>query len=448
MINIKELTVKEISQMLDNGETTPEELVEACIEATETFNPSVNAYITFCPEEARRQAAIEGEYIRKHGRKSRVHGIPFAVKDLMFVKGVTCTAGSEQMRDFVPDFDTTSVRRLKEAGAIFMGKTNTQEWGCGPTGDRSFFGPARNPYNTELITGGSSSGSAAAVAAGMVPMALGTDAGGSIRIPASLCGIAGFKTSNGVIKEDGQLRGSLNLGVSGPMAKTAGDMAIMMDIISGGDRHFVKTLDNENTLKGKRFVIPRGFFDNSIIEGVKKVFDEVIGKISAAGAVIDYADISWFDEIAAFSSAITFPEIAYLHRERLKEKPDAYTPYIRERIEKGFTYSATEYIAAMEKRREAILRWEELMSDKDALIMPTTPVTAYPLFTKEVEICGMMEDGATMLVRHTRAANVLGCPAVSVNAGFSEGLPVGVMLMGKTGSDAMLLSLGSLIEKM
>lgn len=194
--------------------------------------------------------------------------------------------------------------------------------------------------------------------------------------------------------------------------------------------------------------MPECFLANCLQDGVKKVFDRVIENLIREGAIVEAVDNPWFDDIASFSSAITFPEIAYLHRQRLKEDGDSYPPYIRERIEKGFGYSALEYIDAMEQRRIAMEKWAEFMENRDALILPTTPVTAFPVFSKEVDVCGRTEDGAVQLVRHTRAANVLGCPALSVPAGLTDGLPVGVMLMGARNRDADLLALGHCIEKM
>ena len=443
--------VSEASALLDSGKITPLDLVEMAIEATNAQESKINAYITFIPDQAREEAKRVTEEIRLHGRKSILHGIPYAVKDLIDVKGLPTTMGSKGMENNIPTSDAATVAHLREAGAILMGKTNTQEWGIGPAGDQSFYGPVHNPWDTNRISGGSSSGSCAAVATGMVPISLGSDGGGSIRIPASLCSVVGLKTTYKRVSTAGsnaaRVRFASHLSVQGPIASTSEDAAIMMDVID--PEHFgylnaVKTIDS---LSGKRFVIPYNLFKNAVEPGVGNVFEHNVRTLAKHGAIILKEDIPWLEDIPTLSSSITFPEAAYKHRKRLESSPESYQPFIRARLETGFGYSALQYIEAMERREEAIERFEDYMTDKDALLMPTLPITAYPLFETEIDFLGEKKNCSELLVKHTRTANVIGCPALSVPGGFSDGLPVGLMLTGAIGADAKLLALGHLFEQ-
>lgn len=461
----KFMTVTEASDLLDAGKITPMDLVEQAIKATEENQPVVNAYITFAPEQAREEARKVYARMQKEGRWSPLTGIPFAAKDLIFAKGLPCTAGSRQMKDFIPEEDAFIVDAMKKAGAILMGKTNTQEWGCGPTGQQSYFGPTKNPLDPKRISGGSSSGSAAALASGMVPCALGSDAGGSIRIPASLCGCVGYKPSFELINDNGGFHGSIHLGVSGPMANTVEDAAILMDVIAAPHaptyRKAVQEAAATGTLKGRRFFVPRSLFMNCIHPAVLSVFEAAADKLRAAGAEIIDLDVEWLNRIPELSCAITFPEIYYLHKDRLESDPEGYQPAIKARIEKGAAYPAVKYIEALEGRKQFIRFWNDLMKEYDALLMPTLPIAAEPLFTDLIRINGKEEDHSALLVRHTRASNVIGCPSISIPAGFTAraqtscpdfgdaapGLPVGIMLMGGIMEDEKLLALSYLSEQ-
>lgn len=445
------MRVSEASSLLDAGKITPVDLVEMAIEATNAQENEINAYITFIPDQALEEARRTTEEIRQHGRKSMLHGIPYAVKDLIDVKGLPMTMGSKGMENNIPACDAATVAHLRAAGAILMGKTNTQEWGVGPAGDQSFYGPVHNPWDTDRISGGSSSGSCAAVATGMVPISLGSDGGGSIRIPASLCSVVGLKTTYKRVNTAGsnttRVRFASHLSVQGPIASTSEDAAIMMDVIDPEHFGYFKVVKAIDSLAGKRFVVPYNLFKNAIEPGVGDVFEQNLRVLSKQNAVIIEEDIPWLADIPALSSSITFPEAAYKHRNRLEKSPESYQPFIRARLETGFGYSAIQYIEAMERREEAIERFEAYMVDKDAILMPTLPITAYPLFETEMDFLGEKKNCSELLVKHTRTANVIGCPALSVPGGFSSGLPVGLMLTGAVGADAKLLALGHLFEQ-
>lgn len=436
-------TVAELSCLLDERKTDPVELAEEALSAAGANQERTNAYITLCPDIARAEAKEAAERLRKGERRGPLDGIPYAVKDLIYAKGVPCTGGSKQLKDFIPDEDGAMVAAMRRAGAVFTGKTNTQEWGCGPTGEQSYFGPARNPADPSRITGGSSSGSAAAIACGAVPCALGTDAGGSIRIPAALCGVTGLKPSFALVDCSGSLSGSIHLGVGGPMAADPEDCAILMDALTGSDAYRAAILE-DGSLKSKRITVPRNLFADCVEDGVAESFEAAVRTLKDAGASVEDIPIPWLEDIPELSSAITFPEIAYLHRERLQSDPDGYRPAIKARIERGFDYPAVKYIEAMERREKLIRQWESFMADKDAVMMPTVPITAYPLFLESMVLCGKERNCSELLVKHTRAANVIGCPALSVPGRPVGALPVGIMFSGATGKDAELLRLGHL----
>ena len=227
-------TISEVSQLIKKGEVSPVEIVEACLKRTEQLQDKLNAYVYLMADEARKQAKAAETEVKKN-YKGPLHGIPIALKDLFYTKGIPTTGGSALMKDFRPDYNGTIVQRLVDAGAILMGKTNTHEWAFGPTTEESYFGPSRNPWNPKKITGGSSGGSAIAAATGMAYMAMGSDTGGSVRIPSGFCGTVGFKPSYGMASLYGVIGLSFTLDTPGPLTRSVMDAALSIDAYTGYD---------------------------------------------------------------------------------------------------------------------------------------------------------------------------------------------------------------------
>ncbi len=459
--DITMLGIREVSTMIKNKEISPVEIVEECIKRTKKLQPELNAYITFLKDEAKEKAKIVEKEIMARGPKNLLHGIPIALKDLFFTKGILTSAGSEFLSNFKPDYDSTITDRLNKAGTILMGKTNLHEWAFGPTNEDSYYGATRNPWDSTRITGGSSGGSAIVVATGMAYLAMGTDTGGSIRIPAAMCGIVGFKPTYGLASSYGVIPLSFTLDHPGPMARSVYDIGLAMDAISGYDSKdpcpgkykgkkidFSKGLDEIEDLKGIRIGIPMNFYFDKVDYEIEKLVKIAISNLEKIGATIENIEIPYLDRVPEISSIIMYPEVASHHKERLERYPDGYKKDVKARLEQGIKYRATEYILALQEREKISNAWDKIMSGVDVVVAPTVPIAAYKIGTKEIITRGKEESAREMCVRHTRFANVTGCPALSIPCGLTtEGLPAGIMIMGANYNDNMVLKIGYAYEK-
>lgn len=456
------MPIWEASSLIGQKKISPLELVEEAIRRTQALGGELNAYVTTLFDEAQ-QEAKKLEAGRYTGRKSLLYGIPIALKDLFYTKGVLTSAGSELLADFKPDYDATITKRLRGAGAILMGKTNTSEFAFSASGELSFRGPTRNPWNPKLISGGSSGGSAIAVATGMAYMAMGSDTGGSIRIPAALCGVVGFKPSRGLTSLYGVVPASFTLDHTGPLARSVMDIAITMDLITGFDEYdpspvryksgpseFVEALKGSDDLKGVVVGVPENYFFDKTDEDVEKLVRSAIGELRELGATIKPLTIPYLDIVPETSVVILLSETAQYHQSafRIQERTSGYNPGIKSRIEHGLTFTAAEYITALQNRDKLTRAWEEACSSADVIAVPSLPMAAYEIGTTEIVLKGQKEPAKFMCDHHTRLANIIGAPALSVPCGLtSKGLPAGLMLMGKAGGDAAVLKAGYVYEK-
>ena len=459
--DITMISLAEISTMIENKQISPVEIIEECSKRTKRLQPDLNAYITFLEDEAKKKAKIVEQEIMKEGLKSPLHGIPIALKDLYYTKGILTSAGSQLLSDFKPDYNGTIVDRLNHCGAILMGKTNLHEFAFGPTNEDSYYGPTRNPWDTSRITGGSSGGSAITVATGMAYMAMGTDTGGSVRIPAALCGTVGFKPTYGMASLYGIIPLSFTLDHPGPLTRSVYDAEITMDAITGYDpkdpcigkykgkgTHFAKELKTMDNLKGVKIGIPSNFYFDKVDYEVDKLVKNAISNFRQLGAEISYVQIPHLDIVPVISTIIMFSEAAFYHKDKLAAHPDQYKPAVKERLEQGMRYSAIDYISALQEREKIINAWNEAISNVDAVVTPTLPVTAYKIGTKTVTTRGKEESAREMCVRHTRFANTTGSPALSIPCGLTpNGLPAGIMIMGRNHDDLTVLKIGYTYEK-
>ncbi len=459
MQDITMISLAQAAELVRTGKVSPVELVEACLKRTENLQGELNAYITLLADEAR-AAAKKAEKEVKTGYKGPLHGIPVALKDLFNLKGVRVTAGSELMLGNIPDWDSTVVARLKAAGAIIMGTLNTHEWALGPTNEESYFGPSRNPWDAKKIPGGSSGGSAVAVATGMVYMAMGTDAGGSISIPSAMCGSVGLKPNNGRVSLYGMVPISFNLDHPGPMTRSVLDAAITMDALTGPDpldpcpgrlddatTNYATALAGVKDLRGRIIGLPTNFFFDKTNDEIEKLLRAAVEVLKELGATIKEIHVPDLETVPATTATIMFCEAAYAHQQRFAAHSDKYTPGVRQRIEKGLKITALDYINALKERERVKASWAETTEGLDAVVVPTTPITAYDIGTWELEIKGKMEDARTMCGYHTRLANLTGAPALSVPCGFSGGLPVGMMLLGRYKGEGELLAVAHAYEQ-
>lgn len=443
------LTIAQVARLLRARRLSPVELTRAVLERIERQQPRLNAFITVTADLAMRQAAAAEKEIMRGRWRGALHGIPVCVKDLFHVKGVRTTAGSRILADFVADETAVAVERLLNAGAVLVGKTNLHEFAYGPTNLNPHYGDVRNPWNPERMSGGSSGGSAAAVAAGLALAALGTDTGGSIRIPAAACGCVGLKPTYGRVPLSGVIPLAASLDHAGPLCRCVQDAAIVLGAIAGADpgdpwscgrpgENFSREL--RRGLRGIRVGVPRQYFCERVQADVMRRVRGAVAVLSAEGASVREVDLEMMDETARLATVITHAEAILYHWRWLQTRPRDYGPDVRLRLEGGGTSSAAEYLQAQERRRAYAHAMDKVLERVDLLAVPALPVAAPRLDEASVRIGRRSEDTRLTLLRFTRPANLAGLPAISLPCGFTaENLPVGLQLIGRRLGERTLL---------
>ena len=438
------------SRAVQKKEVSPVELTNACLERIERLNPKLNAFITVTGETALEEARRAEAEIARGEWKGPLHGIPLAVKDLVETAGVKTTAASAVLKDNVPTADAEVIRRLKSAGAILLGKLNLHEFAYGGSGIIGHFGPARNPWNTAHVTGGSSSGSAAAVAACLCYGAIGTDTAGSIRLPAACCGITGLKPTYGLVSARGVIPLSWSLDHVGPMARTAVDAALMLQAIAAYDPQdiycqkfppvYYPSAIEEKT-EAWRVGVARDFW-NDVDEEIKLAVDAAVAAIGKITAGVQEIELSTH----ADRTLVRCEPYAY-HQKYLPQQENDYDPETLRRIRSGTDVSAIQYIQAYRdllQQRRQIMR---LFDDVDLVLTPTTPNLAPSLAELQAEPDRLRAKELVML-RNTRPFNVYGLPSISVSCGFSKsGLPIGLQITGAPGTEGAVLALAHAYQK-
>ena len=430
------LSLHELSGRIRAREVSPVEATEAALARIERLNPKLNAYITAMAEGALADARAAEAEIASGRHRGPLHGVPIGVKDLCATKGVRTTAGSKILGDWVPDEDATVVRKLREAGAVIVGKTHLHEYAFGATGLNPHYGPARNPWDTTRITGGSSSGSGAGVAAGLCFAALGSDTGGSIRIPSSLCGIVGIKPTYGRVSLAGVVPLAWSLDHVGPMARTVRDCALVLAAIAGPDPKDPSTADEpldawaaglEGGLAGLRIGVPTAYAFELTEPDVAAVVHDAITTLERLGAEVQQLDLPILEEYWTSAGLVLVSEAAAYHQANMEQRPQDYGETQRRRIQLGLEQKAADYVRAARLRDEARRTCDQLLLSEVALLaLPTTVRAAMPIES-------VAQDDPTLgLTRLTAPFNLTGQPACSVPCGFTEGgLPVGLQLVGR-----------------
>ncbi len=429
------LALAEAAEQLRRRQLSPVELTEACLERIGRVEGRLNAFITVMREEALQAARQAAQAIAQGHYKGPLHGIPVALKDLFATAGVPTTAGSRILAENVPAEDADATARLRSAGAVIIGKLNLHEFAFGATGVNPHYGPARNPWDQGRIAGGSSSGSAVAVASGECFAALGTDTGGSIRIPASLCGVVGLKPTYGRVSRRGVVPLSWALDHVGPLTRSAEDAAIVLGAVAGHDPRDESSSrepvpdyrrDLKRDRRGLRVGLPREYFfqnlDSEVLAAVRKAV-EVLGEL---GAEVREVSLPHIAEAPAAVNAIMLAEALAYHQRWLAERPDDYGDDVRGRLELGLGVLAVHYVQAQRFRELIVREWREQVFDRvDLLVTPATPIPAACIEESEIQT-------TLTLVRFTNPINLLGAPAISVPCGFTQaGLPVGLQLIGR-----------------
>ncbi|HUE99918.1 MAG TPA: amidase [Anaerolineales bacterium] len=448
MDNINALSISDALELIRGQKTSSLELAEACSRQIERLNPKLNAFITVIDP----QDAINAQILTNNTSSSNsLRGIPIAVKDLFDTAGIRTTIGSSFFAENIPTQDAFVVEKLKQAGAIIMGKTNTHEIALGITGNNPHYGTARNPWNTTRIPGGSSSGSAIAVATGMALGALGTDTGGSIRIPASLCGVVGFKPTFGRVSLRGVFPLSWNLDHVGPLAKCVKDAALLLQVIAVYDPidpASIKMLTGdylnhlEDDVKGRKIALGVGEFIETADPEVFESVCEAAKVFEALGCKVQEVDVSWLHDAALANKLMTQSDGAAVHRDRLREHPEMFGDDIRRRLEDGAKTSSTEYILARRTQAEVKKSFEKFFESYDFLLTPTTPIAA-----PTIEGHDAVEQ-AGRLTRFTAPFNLTGLPALSLPCGFTkDGLPIALQIVSRAWGESKVLNAGHAFEQ-
>jgi len=425
----------------------------------EHLNPKLNAYITVTAELALAQAKkAESELFAPRGRKGHrdrgpLHGIPISLKDNIYTKGIRTTAGSKILKDFIPQHDAKVVIQLKEARAVILGKTNMHEFAYGVTSNNPHYGPVHNPWDLARISGGSSGGSAAAVAAGLCYGSIGTDTGGSIRIPAALCGVVGLKPTFGRVSVKDVIPLSPHLDCVGPLARTTADAAIMLDpiFVRGKGEPSLQSA-TKSSRKGRfRLGLPKTYFSDVISPEVEFMFERALRLLQKSGSNLKEVSIPLLSETEDAGNQIAWAEATHYHQQAgcFPARAADYGEDVRARLEIGAKVSATAYLRAMEVRNSFIEHFHAAMAgaNVDALAVPTTPIAAPMIGEETTLVSGDKHPTRALLLRLNRPANLAGLPAVSVPCGFTpEGLPVGFQLIGAVTDEHLLLQIAKLFE--
>lgn len=418
---------------------TSEDLTLAALERIAARNPVLNAFITVTADQALAQAREADREIAARGPRGPLHGIPISFKDLIDVAGVPTTAASRVLRDYVAAADAPIVARLREAGAVFLGKTNLHEFAFGTTSEDSAYGPVRNPHDPARSPGGSSGGSAAAVMDGQGHASIGTDTGGSIRIPAAACGCVGLKPTLGELPCEGIVPLSWSLDHVGPIARSVGDAWILYDAMRGAPR-LVAPGARAGAVRPPRVGALGGYFIEWLEPGVRTAFERALGRLAEAGARVEPREVGGASRTSGTYLRIQLPEATAYHAATLEREPGSYTPPVRSRLEMGHDVTAVEYVTA--KRDAAALRADvdAALAGCDLLALPTLPILAPRLGSASLDLAGEPVPVRALMLRLTQLFDLTGHPAISLPCGDSpSGLPVGLQLVGRLDATPALL---------
>ncbi|HVC18636.1 MAG TPA: amidase [Vicinamibacterales bacterium] len=440
------LPLTALAPMLRDGRVSSETLTRACLDRIAADNGRLNAFTQVFEEQALAQAG-EADREIAHGRwRGPLHGVPVSLKDLLDVRGMPTTAASRVREGHRAGADAPVVSRLREAGAVLIGKCNLHEFAFGTTSEDSAFGPVHNPRDPSRSAGGSSGGSAAAVAAGMSIASIGTDTGGSIRIPAAACGTVGLKPAHGELPLDGIVPLNRSLDHVGPLARSVTDAWLVYRAMRG-DRDAGLELEPRPSPGALRLAVPRPYFLDLIDDEVRQRFEEGLERLRRAGAVVRDVAIPHAADIGPIYLHIGLPEAAAYHADTLDRMPERYTPAVRLRLELGRYILAEDYVRARDGQRLLRREVDAAMDEVDALVLPTLPIPAPPLGAQTVMVGATKEPVRNAMLRLTQLFNLTGHPAISLPCGTTrDGLPCGLQLAGPARRTDALLHVARTVE--
>lgn len=437
------MTILEAGQALRSRSISCLELTSRCLDHIARLNPRLNAFITVTGESARARARQLDQELAAGTLRGPLHGIPIAHKDLIATKDVRTTSGSKLFADNVPSSDARVVEKLHAAGAVLLGKTGLHELAYGITSDNPHFGTIRNPRNPDHIPGGSSGGSAVAVATGMTLMATGTDTGGSIRIPASYCGITGIKPTYGLVDAAGVQPLGLSLDHIGPMTANVADARLSLDAMADGSRRRPAPA----ALQDIRVGLPQNFYFTHVDGEVRQAVHSAARRAEALGARVAPVRVPDIDALNAASLVILLAEAAAIYEPYLDRQQEIGLD-VRALLYQGRLVPATDYVNAQRLRKLLAGEFRALFRQVDCLFTPATPITAPRIGQREIEIDGETLDTRLLTTRFARGINALGFPALALPCGVSTGgLPIGLQIIGRPFEENLLFALGEALEQ-
>ena len=451
------MSLVSVAKAIASKEVSSREVTKSCLDRIAQWQPHLNAFMSIEAEAALAAADAADAALAKGKASGVLHGVPLAHKDMYYEAGKVVTCGSLIRRDFVATTTSTALQRLKDAGTIRLGSLQMVEFAYGPTGHNVHYGAVRNPWNVDHITGGSSSGSGSAVAARLTFAALGSDTGGSIRMPAHFCGVTGLKTTVGRISRAGVMPLSQSLDTVGPLAQSAEDCALLVGLMAGADPNDPTASSlpvpdymaaTKGTIKGLRIGVPTAFYVDDLDPEVGRVLDETIATLKLEGAEIVSVELPDQRQLTAACQLVLAAEAAAFHKRWMIERPQDYGPQVLMRLQNGLAIPAVSYLEAMRWRGPALAAYLAAVAGTDAVIAPVAPMPAATIAESDVGNSLDAEAVIQRITRFTRPINYLGLPALSLPSGFTRsGLPVGLQLIGRAFDEAMLLRIGAAFQR-
>jgi aspartyl-tRNA(Asn)/glutamyl-tRNA(Gln) amidotransferase subunit A len=449
--------IHQLAPLLQKKEISPVELFNEAIERIHQLQPKLNSFITITEQEGRKAATEAESEIRKGQYRGPLHGIPISIKDLFATRGVRTTAGSKILAQWIPDYDATAVARLRQAGMVLVGKNHMHEFAYGVTSDNPHYGPARNPWDPTRVPGGSSGGSAAAVATSQCSASLGSDTGGSIRIPSAVCGTVGLKPTYGRVSRYGAIPLAWSLDHAGPITKTVEDAAIMLAAIAGADpkdrsassrsiSDYRKQM--QGSIRRLRLGVPRQYFFEHVDPEIQKFVNSALRQLESMGATRVEVDLPDLENCSAMEAHITLAEATSYHEQYLKKQADDYGPGVRTNLEAGRYLLATDYVKSQRARTLLQRNFNEAFKRADVIVSPTLP--ALPPLVGEVWVQsgGLREHVIDAFLRFNIPYDLTGFPAISIPCGLgSTGLPIGLQIAGKAFDETTVLRVANAYEQ-
>ncbi len=449
-------SISDMAPLLRSRKLSPVELARLTLDRIEKLDGKLNSYITVTREAALTAAATAEKEISSGQYRGPLHGIPISIKDMFATHGVRTTCGSKVLADWVPDYDATVVARLRHSGAVIVGKTNMHEFAYGVTSDNQFYGAVHNPWDLKLVAGGSSGGSGAAIASGLCFASLGSDTGGSIRIPSAVCGTVGLKPTYGRVSRHGAIPLAWTIDHAGPLARTVADAALMLQVLAGVDPKDATsssrpvpdyTAATSESIRGVRIGVPRQYFFEHLNPEIEAAVRAAIAKLENLGAQLTPVSLSNLDLCSPAEAHITLAEATSYHEPYMKTKIDLYGAGVRTDLEAGKYLLATDYVKSQRARTLLKQVFRDAFKNVDVIVSPTVPAFPPVIGDLYVQSGDMREAVIDAFLRFVIPYNLTGLPALTVPCGYSRaGLPIGLQIAAKPFDEPTLIRVGHAYE--